>query len=343
MTQKRAHRIGIVGSGGIARTHFLGYQHSGAEVVALCDVNAATLNWRQTEWGIAVGYNDYHELLANPDIDAVSICTPNSTHHPITLAAARAGKHVLCEKPVSMDLAQGAEMIDTCAKAGIVFQVGHHMRSWAAAAQAKAMIDRGDLGAVTYVRLRQAHDWGGAREVRGVFGSKSLSGGGTLLDNGCHLFDLARYLAGDVRDIYARIATLKFDVEVEDTATASLGFESGAIGQVEVAWTGTGWQEAFWVFGTEGSLECDNRVGPNVVTHRFRGSGGTSWGDVDVARYDLQGVESHSQHVANFLAAIDGERPVVCTGTDGLEAVRLVLASYESAESGLAVKIASSR
>jgi predicted dehydrogenase len=332
-----ARRIGLIGTGGIASAHIDGYRLAGAEVVALADVNPSTLAQRQQAWGVASGYERYEDLLADPAVEAVSICTPNSSHHPITIAAAKAGKHVLCEKPVSMNLTDARDMIDACANAGVVFQVGHHMRSWAAAVKAKQIIDSGGIGKVTYARFRQAHDWGGAAEVRGVFGSKAHSGGGTLLDNGCHLFDLARYLAGDVRDVYARIATLKFDIEVEDTAISSLGFASGALGQVEVAWTGIGWQEAFWIFGSEGSLECDNRVGANLLTHRYRGSAGTTWADVDVATYDLKGHPSHSQHVANFLAAIDGTGPVVCTGQDGLEAVRLVLASYESAQSGVPV------
>jgi predicted dehydrogenase len=326
------YRVGVIGTGGIAQNHVTGYKLAGAEVVALCDVDVVTLAKRAAQWDVPSTSTDFHDMLTDTTIDAVSICTPNSSHHPITVAAAKAGKHVLCEKPVSMDLTQAQEMIDACSAAGVVFQVGHHMRSWAAAAKAKSLIESGAIGEVSYVRLRQAHDWGGARKVRGVFGSKAASGGGTLLDNGCHLFDLARHLCGDVRDVFARIATRKFEVEVEDTATSSLGFVSGAMGQVEVAWTGTGWQEAFWVFGTEGSLECDNRVGANVLTHRFRGSSAGTWADTDVARYELQAIASHSQHVANFLAAIAGERNVVCTGADGREAVRLVLASYESAE-----------
>lgn len=332
-------KVGVVGSGGIARAHVLGYEAAGAEVVALCDINEATLASRQKEWSVERGYTDFHELINDDSVEAISICTPNSSHHPITVAAAKAGKHVLCEKPVSMELGQADEMIDACASAGVVFQVGHHMRSWATAVKAKSLIDSGAIGEVTFARFRQAHDWGGASVVRGVFASKELSGGGTLLDNGCHLFDLARYFAGDVRDVFARTSTKKFDVEVEDTAHSSLGFVSGAIGSVEVAWTGTGWQEAFWVFGTEGSLECDNRVGSNVLTHRYRNSAATTWADTDIARYELQGLPAHSQHVINFLAAIDGSGPVVCTGVDGREAVRLVLASYESAETGSIVRL----
>jgi predicted dehydrogenase len=328
------HRVAIIGTGAIAHNHLVGYRAADADVVALCDVDRSTLAQRQQEWEVAAGFTDVDALLAEVDVDAVSICTPNSSHHPITLAVANAGKHVLCEKPISMSLAEADEMIAACDDAAVVFQIGHHMRSWAAAERARAMIERGDIGDVAYARFRQAHDWAGATKVRGVFGSKEMSGGGTLLDNGCHLFDLARYLCGDVRDVFARTSTRKFAVEVEDTAVSSLGFVSGAIGQVEVAWTGTGWQEAFWVFGTEGSLECDSRVGANVLTHRFRVSAATTWADTDVARYELQGGAPHTQHVANFLAAIEGRRDVVCSGEDGREAVQLVLASYESAETG---------
>ncbi len=333
-------RIGIIGTGVIAETHRIGYKAAGAPVVALCDVDAVTLAARQQSWNVAGGYTDFRELLADPQIDAVSICTPNSTHYQLTLAAAEAGKHVLCEKPVSMKLDEAQEMIDACAAAGVVFQVGHHMRSWAAASLAKAMIERGDIGAVTYARFRQAHDWGGAAKARGVFGSLAMSGGGTLLDNGCHLFDLARSLCGDVSDVFSRCATRKFDVEVEDTAISSLGYVSGAIGQVEVAWTATGWQEAFWVFGTEGSIEVDNRgAGANVLTHRYRSSGAGVWAETDVARHELVGPVAHTRHIANFLAAIAGERDVVCSGADGLAAVRLVLASYESAAAGVPIRL----
>ena len=229
-------RVGVIGTGGIAKAHVEGYQLAGAEVVALCDVNPVTLDARQTEWKVATGYTQYQELLNDPTIEAVSICTPNSSHHPITMAAAAAGKHVLCEKPVSMDLAQAEEMINMCEKAGVVFQVGHHMRSWAAAVQAKGMIDHGHIGEITYARFRQAHDWGGAKEVRGVFGSKEASGGGTLLDNGCHLFDLARFFGGNVGDVFARISTRKF--EIEEKTRPSRRSDSSRVRWARLKWRG---------------------------------------------------------------------------------------------------------
>jgi predicted dehydrogenase len=333
-------RIGIIGTGDIAAAHYRGYQHAGVLVVALCDADPTRLAARQHEWGVETGYSDYRDLLADANVDAVSICTPNVTHHPITVAAAAAGKHVLCEKPVSLDLTQGAEMIAACAAAGVVFQVGHHMRSWATALKAKEMIDAGVIGRVCEIRVRQAHDWGGGDGPRGVFGSKEKSGGGTLLDNGCHLFDLAAYLGGPVAEVYARIASLKYDVEVEDTSVAHLSFASGALGIVEAAWTATGFQEAFAVYGTEGVLQCDSQVGATTLTHQFRSPGAKGWGETSIARMDLVALPAHTQHVGNFLAAIRGERSVICTGQDGLNAVKLVLACYESAANNLPVAIA---
>lgn len=335
-------KVGIIGGGGISGHHYRGYVANGAEVVALAEVNPETLKRRQQEWRLEHVFEDYHELLALPEITAVSIATPNAFHHPITLAAARAGKHVLCEKPISLNLEQAREMIEACRAAGVVLQIGHHMRSNMAARKAKEMLESGELGRLTFVRLRQAHDWAGAEAVRGVFGSLSGSGGGTLLDNGTHMFDLARYFGGNAAEVYARTATLEFDIEVEDTALVSLVFESGALGSVETAWTATGWEEGFWVYGTEGALEYTNRWGTPQLRHRFRSSPLTTWGGTDIANYDFyangERVENHTLHIRNFLAAIRGEREVICTGEDGLKAVRIALSAYESARRGVPVR-----
>jgi predicted dehydrogenase len=331
VTTRPPLRVGIVGTGGIATRHVDGYRFAGAELAALCDINPEALARRQREWGVADGYLDYAELLADESIDAVSVCTPNAAHAAVTIAAAAAGKHVLCEKPIALELDEADAMIDACTAAGVVLQIGHHMRSWSAARRAHDLISAGAIGEVTYARFRQAHDWGGAPSVRSTFGSIEHAGGGTLLDNGCHLFDLARHLVGGVSDVYTRPTRRKFDIEVEDTAITSLGFSSGAIGQIEVAWTATGWQEAFWIFGTEGSLECDNRSGAPGLVHRFRGVGNRAWDPTDAEHYAPRGLDAHSAHIRRFVQSVVDDEPVVCTGADGREAVRLVLAAYQSA------------
>ena len=331
-------RIGIIGVGGISQIHRDGYLTAGAEVVALADPNAAQLAARSRAWGVERTYSDYRAMLADGNLDAVSICAPTSVHAPATVAAAAAGVHVLCEKPLALDLDQGHTMIEACRSAGVVLMTNHQLRSHGAVEQAKRMLERGEIGDITHVRLRQAHDWAGG-DVRPSFTTRASSGGGTLLDNGCHLMDLARFFGRNVDEVYARSATRKYAVELEDTAHVSLRFDSGAIGTVEVAWTATGWEEGFWIYGTQGALEYTNRSGTPILRHAYRASPGTTWGDTDVSEYRFAGDPPHARNIRAFLAAVRGERSVLCSGEDGLEAVRLILASYESAERNESVRV----
>ena len=335
----RPLRVGIIGAGNIARNHAKGYLAAGVQIVAIADTHPATLEKRATEWSVPHAFADYRDLLALPGLDAVSICTPNAAHYAPTIAAAAAGVHVLCEKPISLSLTEADEMIDACHAAGVVLQTDHHLRANRAVARAKAMIDAGDLGRITYVRLRQAHDWSGRAEVPVGFRTRSLAGGGTLLDNGCHLFDLARYLGGPVAEVFCRTATLKFAIELEDTAAVSLRFESGALGQIETAWTATGWDQAFSVDGTRGSLEYSERTGRPILQHVFRDVANITWDEPESESWQAPAGLDHTRAVASFVAAIRGQVPVACTGEDGRDAVRLALASYESARIGQPVII----
>jgi predicted dehydrogenase len=128
------------------------------------------------------------------------------------------------------------------------------------------------------------------------------------------------------------LGTWQSKVEVEDTSLVQLEFASGALGSVENAWTATGWEEGFWVYGTLGALECTNRSGPRVLRHVYRGSGGTTWDKVDETLYRFADEGGHSRQVIAFIRAIREGGPVVCTGQDGLEAVKLVLRAYQSAK-----------
>ena len=305
-------------------------------MVALCDVNVDQLAVRATNWGVKRTYTDYRAMFEEGGFDVVSIAAPTAVHHPATLAAAAAGVHVLVEKPMALDLTLADEMIAACADAGVVLSVNHQLRSSGPARKAKELLDAGVIGSLTHLRLRQAHDWGG-QGVRPSFATRASSGGGTLLDNGCHMADLARFFGGTVVEVFARAATLAYDVEVEDTAHLSLAFADGAIGTLETAWTATGWEEGFWLYGTEGAIESTNRLGPPTVRHSYRASPGGSWDTTDVATYTFTGYPSHTRHVMAFLAAVRGEGPVVCTGEDGREAVRLILTAYDSAARRLPV------
>jgi len=332
---RKRTRVGIIGTGGVSEEHYRGYLRSGAEVFAIAEVNERLLRRRRREWEVRHAVRDFRELLQMEEVDAVSVCTPNSWHHPMTLQAAAAGKHVFCEKPIAMSLELAREMVDACRRAGVKLQVNHRLRASQAAARARKILADGGVGKLTFIRLRQAHDWAGAERVADSFGKRDQAGGGTLLDNGVHLMDLLRYFGGEVSEVFARLATLKFDVEVEDTAVVSVRFASGALGAVECAWTATGWEEGFWLYGTCGALEYTNRVGRNVepvLYHARRDGTRHAWQCADVDEYRFGTENTHAQSVAAFLAAIRDDAPVLCTGEDGLEAVRLVLSAYESAE-----------
>jgi len=329
----RPVRVAILGTGAISRRHRDGWLAAGAEVNAVCDVDGASLERAAREWGVERRYRDFTAMFDDGDIDVVSIAAPTAVHHPATLAAAARGIHVLVEKPVALSLELADAMIEACRRAGVLLQVNHQLRSGGPARRAGEILAAGGIGRITYVRLRQAHDWAGLG-VRPSFATQASSGGGTLLDNGCHLMDLARFFGGRVEEVFARTARLQYDVEVEDTAVVSLRFEDGALGTVETAWTATGWEEGFWIYGTEGALECTNRFGPPVLRHSYRGSPGTTWGETDVTTYDFAGEGPHTRHIGAFMAALRGERAVACSGEDGREAVRLVLRAYESAALG---------
>jgi len=333
-----APKAAIIGVGSIAGSHYAGYEAAGVEVVALCDVNPLALSARGEQWGVGRWHTNINELFAEGGFDMVSIAAPTSVHHPATMAAAAAGVHVLVEKPIALDIGLADEMIEACSAAGVVLMVNHQLRSSGAVRKARELIRAGAIGRITNVRLRQAHDWGGRTSVAPGFSVRTTSGGGTLLDNGCHLADLALHLGGAVESIYARLANTKFDIEVEDTAHASLSYANGALGLIETAWTATGWEDAFWVYGTEGALESTNRYGPPTLRHLHRSSPGGNWDETDVTEYRFTGHGAHVRHVMAFVAAVKGEGPVICTGEDGREAMRLILAAYASADLGAPVR-----
>lgn len=332
-------KVAIIGTGGISEAHVAGYRAAGVEIVAVCDVAPSLVAAKALTWGVERSYTDYHRMLADGGFDIVSIAAPTVVHHPATVAAAAAGKHVLVEKPIALDLALADEMIDECERAGVLLCVNHQLRSNGGARLAKQMLQDGAIGRLTHVRLRQAHDWGG-KGVTPSFRTKASAGGGTLLDNGCHLADLARFFGGGVEEAFGRMGTLRYDIEVEDTAHLSLRYASGALGVIETSWSATGWEEGFWLYGTDGALEYTNRYGPAKLRHSFRQSPGLSWDETDVTETAFRGDSNHVRHIAAFVAAVRGEGPVPCSGTDGREAVRLILAAYESAERGTPVILA---
>lgn len=245
-------RIGFIGAGGISHAHADNLKKvPGVELVCAADVSEKGLQNFKEKQGVARVYSDYKEMLAKEkgNLDAVSVCTPNGLHAPNSIAALEAGLHVIVEKPMSMNAAEGQAMIDAAKKAGKHLVVGFQWRFDPKTTVLKHQADAGVFGAVKYVRVqalrrRGIPNWG-------VFGRKDLQGGGPMIDIGVHVTEMAHYVMGCPKPIAASGMTSTYigdkpsDISsmwpnwdtktytVEDLAVGFVRFDNGAVMVIE--------------------------------------------------------------------------------------------------------------
>ncbi|CAH0344196.1 Gfo/Idh/MocA family oxidoreductase [Bacillus sp. CECT 9360] len=265
-----ALRIGIIGVGGIAQTrHIPAFLelHDQCTITALSDVNIGRAKETAEKYKIPHVFENYHDLFSK--VDAVCICTPNKFHAEISIAALEAGVHVLCEKPMAMNLAECEVMLSASIKADKVLAIAYHYRFMKEAQAAKKAMQEIGTPLVTRVqalRRRKVPGWG-------VFTNKELQGGGSLIDYGCHLLDLALWLTGNPKPIsihgstYNRLSKTTNQIniwgdydhdtfDVDDHVTAYIKFENGASMLFETSWAANikDDQEHVSISGTDGGL-----------------------------------------------------------------------------------------
>lgn len=245
-------KVGVIGVGGIAGSHFPGWKESPhAEMAAFADVDAKTLIRVSDAQGIELRYEDPMDLIANPDIDIVDICTPNMYHTPLAVAAMNAGKHVICEKPLAPAPGDIKKMIAARDKSGKLLMTAQHFRFGGNAKALKAEMDRGLLGDIYHARswmLRRA-----AAPTRPGFILKKHSGGGPCIDIGVHILDLTLWMMGNPKPVAVTGVTQDklrklpgaFSIwggpipkawDVEEFAAAFVRFANGATLVLEVSW-----------------------------------------------------------------------------------------------------------
>ena len=265
-------KVGVIGVGGIAKTHMPGWAASEhTQVVAGCDVDPVTLQkWGET-YHVEALTTDSADLFEDPDIDIIDICTPNNYHAPLAIAALDAGKHVLCEKPLAPTPAAIHDMIAARDRSDRLLMTAQHFRFQGAAKAMKAEIDNGALGDVYHARcwvLRRA-----AVPTRPGFIMKEHSGGGPCIDIGVHILDLALWFMDNPKPIAvtgvarAELAhqegafsvwggTIPPEFDVEDFAAAFVRFGNGATLILEVSWLlhhdTDGSDMQMWLYGTNG-------------------------------------------------------------------------------------------
>lgn len=199
-------RAGIVGCGGISRSHAAAHANlEEVNLVALCDINRDALNTRADEYGVSNRYTDYEEMFAREGLDIVSVCTHAPLHAPIAIAAAKAGIHVLCEKPLSVDLENGDRMLAACREAGVHLTVSHQFRFSPLFRHAKSLIDAGKIG-----ELRSIREVGKGREA-----------GFELMEMGVHYFDEMDFFLDGISWIQAHITYQGHDVATADIMHSS--------------------------------------------------------------------------------------------------------------------------
>ena len=346
MIKRQAVGFALVGAGLGAKIHASQLaEMEQADAVAVYARNGERARAFADRYGIGKAYSDYREMLADGDVDAVIITTPNGLHLEFAAPAAEAGKHVVIEKPLEISMDRAERIVAACRKHNVLHSVIYQLRFGIAANRVRDAIRSGQLGKVflcdAYDKEYREPSYYGNDPWRGT---RELEGGGALMTQSTHVIDLLQWLAGKVKSVYAKKKTAVHDIEVEDLAIAMLTFESGALGVLQTATsTYPGFKSRIEIHGENGSViftpEYDRMVFWRVRDSAERVDTPADFDFADVSDPHLLPFVWHRRQLQDIAEAIvEGREPSV-TAEDGLAAMRIKEAIYESAESGREVLV----
>ena len=316
-----------------------------AEVVAVAyptPGNAADFARRH---GIPAAYTDWRALLRDPAVELVSVTAPNDLHARITIEAAAAGKHVVCEKPLCVTLDEADAMIDACARAGVLLLYAEELFFAPKYVKAKQMADEGAFGRVHLVKQGEKHsgphaDW---------FWDVDRSGGGALMDLGCHGIAFCWWFLGkpNVRSVYAQLSTQRHGDRTrgDDEALTIIEFEGGAVGVVENSWTKPGGMyDAVEVYGDRGQTYADLLMGNALPTYSEGGYGYAVEKAPSTRGWSYPVFEEHwnygfPQEMRHFARCVRGKETPISDGETGRVVQEVLYAAYASAGLGRKVTL----
>ncbi|MBM3460446.1 MAG: Gfo/Idh/MocA family oxidoreductase, partial [Armatimonadetes bacterium] len=333
-----------LGSGVIAPTHCKAIQAlPNARLVACCDLEEPKVNRLAAEFGIEHVYTDYRAMLEREDVDVVEVVTWSGVHAEQGLAAAAAGKHVLCTKPIDTRLERIDALIAACRSAGVKLGATHQFRSYPGYKRLKQAIDEGRLGRLFlgngFLKWWRGQEYYDSAAWRGTW---ALDGGGALMNQAIHYVDMLTWLLGPPRRIRGFLATHCHEIEVEDCATAAIEFENGALGTFQGATcTYQGVPARIEVHGERGNvvLEGDRVIHWNVAGEPLEQAEAGHGSVAGPGGSGGSGVQSHIEQIGDFLAAIEEDREPAISGAEARRAVEMILAIYQSAWSGETVAL----
>jgi predicted dehydrogenase len=339
--------VGIIGSRFQAEciAGAVGMVQDEARVVAVASPTPGNAESLARRHGVPAYHTDYREMLRDPAVELVSITAPNHLHARLTVECAEAGKHVVCEKPLCVTLEEADEMIDACRRAGVLLLYAEELCFTPKYVKVKQMADEGAFGRVHLVKQSEKHsgphaDW---------FWDVERSGGGALMDLGCHGIAFCWWFLGKpaVKSVYAQLSTQVHGDRTrgEDEALAILEFEGGAVGVVEDSWTKPGgMDDSIEVFGSGGQAYADLLMGNAIPTYSEAGYGYAVEKAASTRGWSFPVFEEHwnygfPQEMRHFARCVRGDETPVADGEMGRVVQEVLYAAYASAGLGRKIEL----
>jgi UDP-N-acetyl-2-amino-2-deoxyglucuronate dehydrogenase len=338
-------RFGLLGCGRIAKRHsdLLGGNHiKGASMVAVCDPLRVRADAIASKFGVPALY-DMDDFLARKDIDVVAVLTPSGIHPEHVIAAAKAGKHVVVEKPMALRLQDADDMIRACDEAGVKLFIVKQNRFNVPVVKAREALEAGRFGRLILgtVRVRWCRDQ--AYYDQDAWRGTWAYDGGVLTNQASHHVDMLEWFFGDVVSVHARAATALAKIETEDTAVATLKFKNGALGIIEATTAArpTDLEGSLSILGEKGTVEIAG-FAVNQIRH---------WRFVDELPSDKDVVEKfsvnppnvygfgHQAYYQHVIECLTSQRSALVDGLEGRKSLELISALYESIETGQEVAL----
>jgi predicted dehydrogenase len=331
--------VGIIGAGLIGNKRASALQKvNGCHLVMTADVNTSAAKRLAANYG-GEAESDWRRIIYRKGVDVVVVATFNKFLKPVSVAALKNKKHVLCEKPLGRNADESRAIIETAHDNGVVVKTGFNHRHHPAISKAKQLIKEGILGRVTFLRAKYGHGGrpGYDKEWRA---KRDLSGGGELLDQGVHVVDLFRFFAGDFTEAFGYTERCFWDMEVEDNAFGMFKNDDGIVATMHTSWTQ--WKNlfSFEIFCTDGFVTIDG-LGGSYGTETLRIGKRNAKGGAPVEKViEFFGPDVSWEHEwKELVSAIENGNEPMGNGWDGYQANRMIEALYKSAKTGRPVSL----
>lgn len=345
-SSKSPVRVGLIGSQFVSTIHAESLQRcAAAELVGVASPTPGHAEALARRFGIPRAFTDYRELLALPELDLVVVGVPNHLHCQIALDAAAAGKHIVMEKPLCLNLAEADRMIAAARAAGVKLMYAEELCFAPKYVRLKQLLDGGALGRPTLIKQSEKHDGPHAAH----FWDVERSGGGVTMDMGCHAIQFFRWMLNGARitSVYAQMSTLVHGDKTrgDDNAILILEFEDGTVALAEESWTKLGgMDDRAEVHGSKGVAYADLLHGNAIETYSLEGydyavekAGSTRGWSFTI--YEEAWNYGFPQELAHFVDCVRYDRPPLVTGEDGRVVLEVIFAAYESARTGRKVAL----